>query len=57
MRGTFAHTQRVLEKVKMFLKHVMCLDINDSKTNITNLNEDKVVFLGTNVFRSKHVNM
>lgn len=33
----------------------MCLDINDSKTKITNLNKDKVVFLGTNVFRSKHV--
>lgn len=33
----------------------MRLDINDSKTKITNLNKDKVVFLGTNIFRSKHV--
>jgi len=55
IRGSFADTKRVLEKVKIFLKNVMCLDINDSKTKITNLNKDKVVFLGTNVFRSKHV--
>nr|YP_009132704.1 hypothetical protein [Bangia fuscopurpurea]AKA66468.1 hypothetical protein [Bangia fuscopurpurea] len=55
IRGSFIETRQVLEKVRSFLSNVMRLDINDSKTKITNLNKDKVVFLGTNIFWSKHV--
>ena len=55
IRGNFIETRQVLEKVRTFLKNVMRLDINDSKTKITNLNKSKVVFFGTNIFRSKHV--
>nr|AIB08376.1 hypothetical protein [Neoporphyra perforata] len=55
IRGSLIETRQVLEKVKVFLNNVIRLDMNDSKTKITNLNKGKVVFLGTNIFRSKHV--
>ena len=55
VRGTYKETQTLFQKIKTFCKYSLQLNINESKSLITNLNKNKVVFLGVNIFRSKHV--
>jgi hypothetical protein len=43
----------ILEKIRIFLKEELRLELSQSKTLITNANEDKALFLGTNIFRTK----
>lgn len=54
VRGSYADTKSILAKVTAFYSGIG-LTVNIEKTKITNLNSDKAVFLGANVFRSHHV--
>ena len=55
VRGSYEDTLELLKKVREFCRTTLKLDVSEKKTKITNLNKEKAVFLGTNVFRSKHV--
>jgi len=54
IRGSIADTKEILLKVTNFCTEIG-LTISESKTKITNINTDKVVFLGVNIFRAKHI--
>jgi group II intron reverse transcriptase/maturase len=56
VRGSLVETQEILSKVKIFCDEIG-LTINQEKTKITNLNKGRVLFLGTNIFRSKVTNL
>jgi group II intron reverse transcriptase/maturase len=53
IRGSYAETLNILEEVKSFCSNIK-LTLSEHKTKITNLNKQKAVFLGVNIFRSKH---
>ena len=53
IRGSLSDTKNILEKITLFCEN-MNLKVNETKTKITNLNNDKALFLGVNIFRSKH---
>nr|YP_009574382.1 hypothetical protein [Arthrobotrys musiformis]QBM31499.1 hypothetical protein [Arthrobotrys musiformis]QBM31649.1 hypothetical protein [Arthrobotrys musiformis] len=53
VRGSAKETIIILEKVKEFCKQIG-LEVSDTKTKITNINEDKALFLGTHITRSHH---
>ena len=55
IRGSYKETQNVLQKIKVFCSNTMKLNVNETKIYIANLNKNKVMFLGTNIFRSKHI--
>ncbi|RKF63033.1 putative 91 kDa protein in cob intron [Erysiphe neolycopersici] len=44
----------ILDKIKIFLKQELNLELSDSKTLITNAKEGKARFLGTDIFRKSH---
>lgn len=52
VRGSIVDANNILDKVKAFCSNIG-LTISDTKTKITNLNTDKALFLGVNIFRSK----
>lgn len=54
VRGSKEDCRHILEKIKIFLKIDLKLNLSESKTLITNANEDKAMFLGTNIFRHRH---
>lgn len=43
----------MLARVKKFLSEELFLELSEQKTLITNLNLDKVHFLGTGIFRTR----
>lgn len=53
IKGTKEETTLIKEKVRQFLQSIK-LNLSESKTKITNINDDKVLFLGTTINRSKH---
>jgi group II intron reverse transcriptase/maturase len=53
IRGSHLECKNILEKVDNKLNQ-MGLKLNKEKTKITNLSTDKVMFLGTYIFRSRH---
>lgn len=44
----------LLEKIKTFLKEELKLNLSENKTLITNADKGKALFLGTNIYRSRH---
>jgi cob(I)alamin adenosyltransferase len=52
VKGTLEETKVILTKVKNQLS-AMGLTLSESKTKITNLNTESVLFLGTNIKRAK----
>jgi group II intron reverse transcriptase/maturase len=56
IRGSLKDAELVLSKVTAFCNEIG-LDVSDTKTRITNLLTEKVLFLGVNIFRSKQVKM
>ncbi|RCI07407.1 hypothetical protein L249_4505 [Ophiocordyceps polyrhachis-furcata BCC 54312] len=48
-----ADCRSILEKVTKYLKHELMLEVSVSKTKITNLNNDRAIFLGFNICRAK----
>nr|QOU12328.1 ORF781 [Hoilungia sp. H24] len=55
VKGSYPETVEILSKVLGFCRDVLKLKVNKEKTKIKSLQKGKVVFLGINVFRSKHV--
>ncbi|RCI07525.1 hypothetical protein L249_8324 [Ophiocordyceps polyrhachis-furcata BCC 54312] len=53
IRGSMADCRSILEKVTKYLKHELMLEVSVSKTKITNLNNDRAIFLGFNICRAK----
>ena len=53
IKGSYAEAKEIEEKVGAYLK-TLRLDLNKEKTKITNINKDRVLFLGTYLFRSNH---
>nr|YP_010391192.1 hypothetical protein NDA36_mgp37 [Fusarium vorosii]QID45199.1 Reverse transcriptase (RNA-dependent DNA polymerase) [Fusarium graminearum]UPX02618.1 hypothetical protein [Fusarium vorosii]DAC73639.1 TPA_asm: hypothetical protein [Fusarium graminearum] len=53
IRGTKLEAQSILDKVRSFCTTIE-LNLSDSKTKLTSINRDKVLFLGTNVVRAEH---
>lgn len=43
----------ILSKVKDFLTSID-LNLSETKTKVTSLNEEAIIFLGTKIFRSDH---
>ena len=54
VRGSKEDCKHILEKIKIFLKEYLKLNLSDSKTLLRNANEDKALFLETEIFRSRH---
>lgn len=54
IRGSIKDAKNVLNKVKEFCSSID-LTLSESKTKLTSLNSDSVIFLGTKISRSKHV--
>lgn len=55
IRGTRKEALEILEKVRDF-SAAIDLTLSETKTKLTSLNEDTVLFLGTNIKRSNHSN-
>jgi hypothetical protein len=53
IKGSYAEAKEIKKKVAAFLKSIS-LNLNEKKTKITNINKDRVLFLGTYLFRSSH---
>ena len=53
VKGSYADAKAIKYKISKFLKNIG-LELNDKKTKITNINKDRVMFLGTYLFRSRH---
>ena len=51
VKGSYADAKAIKGKISKFLKNIG-LDLNDEKTKITNINKDRVMFLGTYLFRT-----
>lgn len=54
IRGSYQETEIIRSKVSQFCKSIE-LNVNETKTKITNLNKEKVMFLGTIIKRSCQV--
>lgn len=54
VRGSYEDCVNILNKVKEYLSDELHLQLNVNKTLITNANRDKALFLGTEIFRSRH---
>jgi retron-type reverse transcriptase len=54
IKGSKSETEEVLNKIKEFIS-TLDLSLNVSKTKITNISTDKVNFLGTRIYRARHV--
>jgi len=54
VRGSKEDCKHILEKIRNFLKEDLNLNLSESKTLLTNANEDKALFLGTEIFRLRH---
>lgn len=50
-----AETRQVLNRIKIFLKDDLKLDLSDTKTLITNPRKEAALFLGTHITMSDHV--
>jgi retron-type reverse transcriptase len=53
VKGSYGEAKEIKEKLAKYLKSIR-LDLNEEKTKITNINKDRVMFLGTYLFRSTH---
>jgi retron-type reverse transcriptase len=53
IKGTYKETNEIRDKISGYLTSIG-LTLNKEKTKITNINKDRVLFLGTYIFRSKH---
>lgn len=54
VRGSKEDCRILLDKIRTFLDKDLNLVLSEKKTLITNANEDKAMFLGTEVFRLRH---
>lgn len=45
---------KILGEIKEFLKRDLKLDLSENKTLITNANSERALFLGTEIFRTRH---
>jgi retron-type reverse transcriptase len=54
IKGSKSETEEILNKIKEFLS-TLDLSLNVSKTKITNVSTDKANFLGTRIYRARHV--
>jgi len=55
IRGSRMEALEILEKVRNFCTSID-LTLSETKTKLTSLNKDTVLFLGTNIMRSNHSN-
>ena len=55
IRGSYEEAKNILNTVREFCWNELKLEVSENKSKITNLNKEKVLFLGTNIFRSRHV--
>lgn len=53
IRGTKMETIEILDKIKKFTSSIQ-LNLSDAKTKITSLNNDSILFLGTNIARAQY---
>jgi group II intron reverse transcriptase/maturase len=53
VKGSYAEAKEIKKKITLFL-NTIDLNLNEEKTKITNINKDRILFLGTYLFRSKH---
>ena len=54
IKGSLKDTELIYNKVKNFLKGIE-LELNVSKTRITNINKNSFRFLGTDIIRARHI--
>lgn len=54
IRGSRNDCVTILQEIKDFLKQNLDLELSEKKTLITNANNEKALFLGTKIFRSRH---
>ena len=54
IRGSYKDTQQVLDKINIFLKNELGLNLSLEKTLITNARSERALFLGTSLGRSHH---
>lgn len=52
IRGSLIETRKIMEQVREYLLRVG-LNLSETKTRITNLNDSKVLFLGTEILRAR----
>jgi retron-type reverse transcriptase len=53
VKGSYAEAKVIKEKLVKYFNTIR-LELNEEKTIITNINKDRVMFLGTYLFRSTH---
>ena len=53
IKGSYEEAMEIKEKITEFL-NIMGMGFNEEKTKITNINKDRVMFLGTYLFRSNN---
>jgi hypothetical protein len=54
IRGTYIEAKWIKTRISEFCTKHLKLSLNEGKTKITNLRRDKVFFLGTEIYRSRH---
>lgn len=54
IRGTYAEAENIKTRISEFCHKQLKLRLSEEKTKITNLKRDKVFFLGTEIYRSRH---
>ncbi len=57
VRGSYEDCNNILRRAKEFLLDELHLELSENKTLITNANKDKALFLGTEIFRTRHQNL
>ena len=54
IRGPYNEALNIKQLVTTFCRDTMNLELNNEKTKVTNLGKEKVLFLGTYIFRARH---
>ena len=54
VRGSCSETQDIKKKIQDYCLETLKLRVSDEETRVTNLSKDKVLFLGTQIFRARH---
>ena len=55
IRGSKREALEILDKIKGFCDSID-LTLSETKTKLTNMNSEHILFIGTKIFRASHVN-
>ena len=54
VKGSKEECVEILDRIRIYLKEELKLNLSEEKTLITNANKEKALFLGTQIYRSRH---